>query len=1132
MVRWGAAAVFIIALVQADKDDEGLLGRWRFEAAHLKEGAFKALAGPLDATVTGPVEFASGNPKGLVFGALTPGDKPRSQGQGKGSTYLSLPSTIPQPSLPVRLITVEAVVRVDKPVKWGGIAGLIQDNGDYEKGWLLGYNETQFLFAVAGEKGNKRLSYMAARRAYQPGAWYHVVGTYDGAEMRLYVDGRLEASEKTQKGDIAYPPKGFYTIGAYRDDDELYPMTGQILEVGVWGRVLSAGEVAQRFDARKIAVPDLQAVRPSVVDWPCFLRDNQRTGMADAAPALPLSLRWSRRERLAPEPAWPPEAKQDFWNNKPTLKQRVTFDRAFQVVSVGDLACYGSSADDRVVGVDVATGKTRWTFFAEGPVRLAPTISEGRVLFGSDDGFVYCLSAVDGSLQWKLRVGPSDRRIAGNGRIISAWPVRTDVLVEEGTAHACAGIFPGEGVFHAAIDLKTGRKLGEAAAEVSPQGYMEQRAGRLFVSTGRDPAGAFVSSLKRTGKSYGAEIASIPAEYPYGFIGAGDVRFGGGDGKVAAFASQDGRELWSAKVEGRAYSLAVAQGRLLVGTDRGRLYCFGTGEDGPATHEPPAAVEMSGAVPKDVPRKGYALVLGNPEMAVGLARGSQMKIVLAENGATSRMRIEAAGLYGNVVVHDVKPGGPLPYVEGLFNFVTGGGSREEMMRVLRPGGVAMIDGTAVRRGPIDGAGEWTHMYADAANTACSDDRALAGPMRLQWYGLPGPESLIDRHHRTVPPLSKDGRLFVPGNDRIFAVDAYNGTPLWEYAAPDSRRIAAYRDCGNMVAADDSLFIAAADQCIRLDASTGKELRKIPAPRGEWGYLAATGDLLLGSTVSQGASRREISRRIVAAETYWDFVPSVCSETLFALDRATGDARWIHMPKGPIVNSTIAIGGGRVYFVEGGAAAKDGRAKLSEILPKAEVVALDLKTGMQVWRGAPDLSMIQHVLYAVYSKEKLALVGSRNNGKEKSATVWYDLHALDAATGLSLWSQSQDQKVAINGEHGEQDHHPVIVGDRIYCEPCVYELMTGKRIEDWGWKPRRGCGTMSASASSLFFRDNSATMFDLAGRKLSKITTVTRPGCFINMIPAGGLLLIPEASSGCSCDYAVQASLGFMPAGKK
>lgn len=55
-----------------------------------------------------------------------------------------------------------------------------------------------------------------------------------------------------------------------------------------------------------------------------------------------------------------------------------------------------------------------------------------------------------------------------------------------------------------------------------------------------------------------------------------------------------------------------------------------------------------------------------------------------------------------------------------------------------------------------------------------------------------------------------------------------------------------------------------------------------------------------------------------------------------------------------------------------------------------------------------------------------------------------------------------------------------------------------------------------------------TMFNLETKQYSKITTVTRSGCWINMIPAGGLLLVPEASSGCTCNFAVQTSLAFLP----
>jgi hypothetical protein len=44
----------------------------------------------------------------------------------------------------------------------------------------------------------------------------------------------------------------------------------------------------------------------------------------------------------------------------------------------------------------------------------------------------------------------------------------------------------------------------------------------------------------------------------------------------------------------------------------------------------------------------------------------------------------------------------------------------------------------------------------------------------------------------------------------------------------------------------------------------------------------------------------------------------------------------------------------------------------------------------------------------------------------------------------------------------------------------------------------------------------------------RLTKVTRPGCWINIIPAGGLVLIPESSSGCTCGFPLQTSLAFVP----
>ena len=85
-------------------------------------------------------------------------------------------------------------------------------------------------------------------------------------------------------------------------------------------------------------------------------------------------------------------AKQDFWHNKYNLQPRVTYDRAFHLVGDDNRAYFGSSADDQVRCLDMTNGEILWSFFAEGPVRLAPTLKGDRLLFGADDGFAYCLN--------------------------------------------------------------------------------------------------------------------------------------------------------------------------------------------------------------------------------------------------------------------------------------------------------------------------------------------------------------------------------------------------------------------------------------------------------------------------------------------------------------------------------------------------------------------------------------------------------------------------------------------------------------------------------------------------------------------------------------------------------------------
>ena len=184
------------------------------------------------------------------------------------------------------------------------------------------------------------------------------------------------------------------------------------------------------------------------------------------------------------------------------------------------------------------------------------------------------------------------------------------------------------------------------------------------------------------------------------------------------------------------------------------------------------------------------------------------------------MTLALTGLSMEWRVHPRSDRRVLPYTDYLFNVVVAVGAptpRDKVLRVTRPyGGLAAFgtdEKSIVRRGPLEGAGEWSHMYADPSNTSCSNDRLTAGELQLQWFGRPGPRGLIDRHHRTVAPLAKAGRLFVPGEDRVTGVDAYNGTILWEREIPDSRRVIAFRDSSHLALSDSALYVAAADKCL-------------------------------------------------------------------------------------------------------------------------------------------------------------------------------------------------------------------------------------------------------------------------------------------------------------------------------
>ena len=133
-----------------------------------------------------------------------------------------------------------------------------------------------------------------------------------------------------------------------------------------------------------------------------------------------------------------------------------------------DVLLVAETDGHRVHALDAATGEKLWTFTTSARIDSPPTVHQGRALFGSADGRVYCLRLKDGELIWRFRAAPRDRQIVVDGQLESAWPVSGNVLVVDGTAFFAAGrtSYLDGGMFLYKLDVATGREVKVCRLEV------------------------------------------------------------------------------------------------------------------------------------------------------------------------------------------------------------------------------------------------------------------------------------------------------------------------------------------------------------------------------------------------------------------------------------------------------------------------------------------------------------------------------------------------------------------------------------------------------------------------------------------------------------------------------------------
>jgi hypothetical protein len=110
---------------------------------------------------------------------------------------------------------------------------------------LAGTNGVIFYLYISGSWQNA----YSGDNAILPGSWYHVVGTYDGSTMKMYVNGVLMGST-TISGTINNPSSPYVWIGKNIVSNVFF--NGMIDSTKIYSRALSSSEVLSNYNSTNI----------------------------------------------------------------------------------------------------------------------------------------------------------------------------------------------------------------------------------------------------------------------------------------------------------------------------------------------------------------------------------------------------------------------------------------------------------------------------------------------------------------------------------------------------------------------------------------------------------------------------------------------------------------------------------------------------------------------------------------------------------------------------------------------------------------------------------------------------------------------------------------------------------------
>ncbi len=448
-----------------------------------------------------------------------------------------------------------------------------------------------------------------------------------------------------------------------------------------------------------------------------------------------------------------------------------------------------------------------------------------------------------------------------------------------------------------------------------------------------------------------------------------------------------------------------------------------------------AILESSGV------RGGLAVVVGCDDAALldEFAESDNLLVQALDTDPArverARQAIHASGNYGHISAVSFD-GKTLPYADNLVNLLVMSNARHEIpqheiMRVLAPRGVAMINGKRTvkpRPAEID---EWTHYLYDPKNNAVSHDQQVDTPTSLQWES--GPR--WSRHHDHMSSVSAvvttGGRVFsildegprasiqYPADWQLVARDAYNGKLLWKRSIPDwhtdiwpakagpaqlPRRLAAV---GQRVYATLGLHAPVS----MLDAATGETLRTFESTEYTEEILVC-GDQLF--VTAHAAAPPEGQWQLDTVRCWTETGRSNSTrpwkwerddpKKIVAVDIASGKVLW--EKQAAVAPITLAVDSQRVVYHDG-----------------LNVVCLDRQSGEESWRSKRETTV------NVFVKSAPNLV------------IYDDVVLFSAGPGEVTSISIDDGKTLWTGSHGHTGHQSTY--DLLVADGLVWSTSGGR-----------------------------------------------------------------------------------------